>query len=541
MRKNFQTRREFLQAATMSMAFTGLSECSEGLLSFGNKRDKPNLLFIMTDQQRSDTLSIAGNTVLETPNLDRLAKQGAYFKNAYTPCAVCTPARSSILTGHTVENTGMKTNGLAYYAKEEGLMTMPTFDEILTDEGYHCEYYGKWHSQSSHTEIYKNPVKAAKNGKSIFGPGGQKYVWLDYLKDKEPVRALKAGELYDKMSGRPYKTDPLDKYHGMTGAELKAKGLKFPQCDMHGELQMSKEHTLTAFQAKQTIEAIERLKDKPFSITCSFHFPHAPMLPTEPYYSMYPAKDMIPPASISGDMVNSPYRTANGRLANPEYADPQKIKYMISNYYGLVKEIDDWVGMILNTLDEHGLTEKTLVIFTSDHGEMLGAHGLREKNVFYEESAHIPLLIRLPGKIKSNTKVNGYVSLVDLFPTILDYLEMGTHKSDGKSMRGLIECTDKEHSRYVVTEWDYRGDVSPNYMIAKDGWKLIIPYSKTSKILTAMYDLNTDPHEMSNLLGKNPNRHRYADKAEELRASLLEWLKKNNSKHSKGVKERELI
>ena len=541
MRKNFQNRREFLKAAAMSIAVTGLSGCSEGLQSFGNKGDKPNLLFIMTDQQRSDALSIAGNTVLETPNLDRVAKQGAFFRNAYTPCAVCAPARASILTGYIVEHTGAKTNAQAYYVEEDGLMPMPTFDEILTEHGYHCEYYGKWHTVSSHSEVYKNPVKEAKNGKSIFGPGGQRYVYLDYLDKRDPNREPKSGELVDKFTGRPYRTDPLDKHHGMTDAELKASKTKYPQCDLHGELKMNKENTLTAFQAKQTIEAIERLKDRPFSITCSFHFPHAPMLPPEPYYSMYPAKDMIPPVSISDEMVNSPYRTANGRLGNPEYADPQKIKYMISNYYGLVKEIDDWVGAILDTLEKHGLTEKTLVIFTSDHGEMLGAHGLREKNVFYEESAHIPLLIRLPGKINSNTKVNGYVSLVDLFPTILDYLEMGTHKSDGKSLRGLIEGTDKEHGKYVVTEWDYRGDVSPNHMIVKDGWKLIIPYSKTSKVLNAMYDLNTDPHEMNNLLGKNPNRHRFAEKAEELRTCLLEWLEKSGSKHYKGVKERELI
>jgi len=540
MKNNLHNRRDFLKAAAMSITVTGLSGCSKGSQSFEGKGNKSNLLFVMTDQQRSDALSIAGNTVLETPNLDRLAKQGAYFKNAYTPCAVCAPARSSVLTGHTVEKTGMKRNDLAYYVEEEGLMTMPTFDEILAGDGYHCEYYGKWHSQSSHTDMYKNPLKAAENGKSIFGHGGQKYVWLDYLQDKEPVRALRAGELYDKMSIRPYRTDPLDKHHGMTDAELKAKGSKFPQCDMHGELKMPKEHTLTAFQAKQTIEAIERLKDKPFSITCSFHFPHAPMLPTEPYYSMYPAKDMIPPVSISDDMANSPYRTANGRLGNPEYADPQKIKYMISNYYGLVKEIDDWVGAILDTVDKCGLTEKTLVIFTSDHGEMLGAHGLREKNVFYEESAHIPLLIRLPGKIKSNTTVNGYVSSVDLFPTILDYMEVGKRKSDGKSLRGLIEGTDKEHGKYVVTEWDYRGDVSPNYMIVKDGWKLMIPYSVTSTVLNAMYDLDTDPHEMNNLLGKNPNRHRFAKKTEELRACLLEWLEKNASRHCKGVRERKL-
>jgi len=501
-------------------------------------QQRQNLLFIITDQQRYDALSIAGNAILETPNLDRLAKQGAWFKNAYSPCAVCAPARSSILTGHTVENTGMKTNDRAYYHEEDGLMTMPTFDEILTKEGYHCEYYGKWHSQTSHTKIYKNPVQKAENGKSIFGHGGQKFVHLDYLDEHVPIRKLKPGELYDKMTGRPYKTDPLDKHHGMSDKDL--KGMKFPQCDMHGELKVPKNHTLTAFQAKQTIEAIERLKDKPFSITCSFHFPHAPMLPPEPYYNMYPAEDMVPPVSISDDMMNSPYRAANGRLNNPEYSDHEKIKYMISNYYGLVKEIDDWVGKILEKLDELGLSENTLVIFTSDHGEMLGAHGMREKNVFYEESAHIPLIIRFPGEIDKNSMVEGYVSHVDLFATIMDYLKIGEFKSDGKSLRGLIEGTDKEHGKYVVTEWDYRGDVSPNYMIIMDGWKLMMPYTKTSSVINAMYDLNTDPNEMNNLLGSNPEKMNYMSKAEELRSYLLGWLKKNGSKHYEGVRDREL-
>ena len=534
-----QTRRKFLQMIGLGVG--SMMGVSCGYPSQKRISGKPNLLFIMTDQQRWDALSIAGNGVLETGNLDRLAKQGAYFTNAYTPCAVCGPARSSVLTGHTVENTGMKTNAKAYYVKEEGLMTMPTFDEILAGVGYHCEYYGKWHSQSSHTDIYKNPVKAAKNGKSIFAHGGQKYVWHDYIEEKEPVRALKAGEFYDGMSGRPYKTDPMDRYHGKRGAELKATKKKGSQAGQHGELLMDKENTLTAFQAKQTIEAIERLKDKPFSITCSFHFPHSPILPTEPYYSMYPAKDMAVPVSIDDDMSNSPYAEANGRDRLPEYRDKDKIKYMISNYYGLIKEIDDWVGKILKTLDDNGLTDNTLVIFMSDHGEMLGSHGMREKNVFYEESAHIPLMIRLPGEIDSNTTVNGYVSLVDLFATIMDYLKIKKHKSDGQSLRGLIEGTDPEHGNYVVTEWDYRGDVTSNYMIVKDGWKMIIPYSTNSEVINAMYDLNSDPYETNNLIGKNPNRHRYAGKTEELRACLLEWLKKNGSSHYEGVRQRKLI
>lgn len=541
MKTTVQSRREFMKAAAISAAVTGLSGYAEGLRIAEGKNNKPNLLFIMTDQQRWDALSIAGNSVLKTPNLDRLAKQGAYFKNAYTPCAVCAPARSSILTGCTVENTGVKTNGLTYYVEKEGLMIMPTFDEILSEEGYRCEYYGKWHSLSKHTDIYKNPLRADKKGKSVFGPGGQGLIYHDYLDQHVPKRELKMGEFYDNISARPYRTDPIDSCHGMSAAELQAAKVKVVQPDQHGELLFSSEHSFTAFQARQTIEAIERLKDKPFSITCSFHFPHSPILPTKPYYGMYPAKDMVPPASIDDNMSNSPYAAANGRKNLPEYRDKDKIKYMISNYYGLIKEIDDWVGRILSTLDAHGLTENTLVIFTSDHGEMLGSHGMREKNVFYEESAHIPLLIRLPGRIKSNITVNGYVSLVDLFPTVMDYLEMGTRKSNGKSLRGLIEGTDLEHGKYVVTEWDYRGDTEPNYMIVKDGWKLILPYSEKSTVLNAMYDLNTDPYEMNNLIGKNPDRHRYAKKTEEFRACLLEWLKKNGSSHYEEVRKRKLV
>ena len=508
---------------------------------FAREDRKINLLFIMTDQQRYDALGMAGNSVLQTPNLDRLARQGAYFENAYSACAVCVPARSSILTGHTVEHTGMRRNDRAYDYDEEPVMLMPTFDEILAEQGYQCEYYGKWHSLSAHAAVYSNPRQHAENGRSVFGPGGQRWVHLDDLDQHVPVRKAKPGELYDTMTKRPYRTDPIDKHDGMTPEQLDSLNLRFPQCDMHGELQIPAEYSLTAFQAKETMEALERLKDKTFSITCSFHFPHAPMLPPEPYYSMYPPEQMIPPASISDEMENSPYRAANGRLENPEYSDPEMIRYMISNYYGLVTEIDHWVGRILDKLEELGLAGNTLVVFTSDHGEMLGAHGMREKNVFYEESAHIPLLLRCPGEISAGTQVSGYVSHIDLFATILDYLGAGDRPSDGESLRGVIEGTDQQRGEYVVTEWNYRGDIAPNYMIVKGGWKLIIPYSKGSQVINALYDLGNDPHEMHNLLGSNPEKELYEERAEELRGCLLEWLQQHGSRHFNGVRDRKLI
>jgi len=506
-----------------------------------NAQKKKNLLFIMTDQQQYKALSLAGNSILETPNMDRLGIEGAYFKNAYSACAVCGPARSSILTGCTVENTNARTNGRTYFYDEEPVMTMQTFDEILAENGYHCEYYGKWHAMTSHAKVYKNPKQESKNGKSVFAHGGQNHVYIDYINEHFPKPALKEGEFYDNFTQRPYRPDPLDLFYGEKYEDIKEKYKKTSQPNFFGELMVPQEHSFTAFQAKETMKAIERLKDKQFSITCSFHFPHAPLIVPEPYYSMYPAGEMVPPVSIDDDMANSPYRKTNGRLGLPQFSDPERIKYMISNYYGLIKEIDDWMGEILATLDKHGLTENTLVIFTSDHGEMLGAHGLREKNVFYEESAHIPLLMRFPGEIRENTVVDGYVSHVDLFATIMDYLKVGDYKSDGESLRDLIEKKETKHGEYVVTEWNYRGDISPNYMIVKDGWKLMIPYSKSSNVLNAMYDLTNDPHEMNNLLGNNKEKEMYRERAEELRECLLEWLKKNNSKYYQGVKERKLI
>ncbi len=502
---------------------------------------KTNLLFIITDQQRFDALSLAGNKILSTPNLDRLAKQGAWFKNAYTQCAVCAPTRASILTGATVENHQILTNEIATSKKESGRMAMPTFDEILSKNGYHCEYYGKWHSPEFHAEVYQNPQLMSSNGKSVFSPGQLTALYMDYLKPLYPKAKLQPGELYDSFTEQPYIMNPLDKRYGMSEEQVKQLNKKYIQPDLHGELQTPAENSFTAFQAKQVIEAIQRNKDNTFSITCSFHFPHAPMLPVKPYSEMYSVKDMPVPTSIADPMLNSPYRNQNGRLNHIEYADSEKIKYMIADYYGLVKEIDDWVGKILRKLDELGLSENTLVIFTSDHGDMLGAHGMREKNVFYEESAHIPLMIRYPTKIKPNTIVKEYVSTIDLFATINDYLQMPEQSSDGSSLRALMEGKDKLKGKFVVTEWLYNEDKQPAYMIIKDHWKMFVPFSAESTVIDVLYNLNDDPYEMNNLIGKNPDRNKYEAKINELRDDLLSWLKQHKSIHYEGVKNRNLL
>ncbi len=339
----------------------------------------PNLLFLMTDQQRFDALSYAGNTVLETPNMDRLAKEGAWFKNAYTPCAVCTPARASILTGCRVATTGVISNSLAYSEEETGIMPMHTYDEVLAENGYTCEYYGKWHTPTFRGRIYKNPVGVAGRSKSELGPG-KKQAYLDFLTPMMPARDAMPGEFMDTYTERPYQPHPLDRRY-----DLASRGedvdIKVGQSDIHGVTSIPAEYHIAAFEGGKTLEALERLKDSTFSLTCSFHHPHPPYLGAKSYVDMFPPEKMPVPESISDDMENSPYIKRKKR-SSPMYSDSENIQYFTSEYYALVKEVDDWVGEILDKLDELGLADNTLVVFTSDHGELLGAHGMRGKFIF---------------------------------------------------------------------------------------------------------------------------------------------------------------
>jgi arylsulfatase A-like enzyme len=516
-------RRFFLKSAGAAVTYFSLPGCNSK--SITNFEKPPNLLFIMTDQQRFDALSYAGNKILDTPNMDRLAREGAWFENAYTQCAVCTPARASILTGHTVANTKVISNKQAYVPEDTGIMPMKTYDEILSEHGYECEYYGKWHTPTFRARIYNNPVTAAGIRKTELGPG-KKAAYLNYLEPLYPDRELKKGELEDTLTERPYKPDPIDRRFDLKNKGLKSD-VKVGQSDIHGITTIPAEYHISAFEAGKTIRALERLKDKPFSITCSFHHPHPPYLAAEKYIKMYPPEKIVPPVSIDDNMADSPYlRVKKG--TDEKYSDPKMIQYFISEYYALVKEVDDWIGQILDKLDELGLTDNTLVIFTSDHGEMLGSHGMRGKFCFYEESSHIPMMIRFPGRIKPGTKVRAPVSNMDLFATILDYLDIPPHSSDGRSLRCLIEGTADEEDAYVVTEWLSDLQSKPSHMVVKGGWKLMQPDPSVKKVKKGLYNLNDDPHELKNLLADGADSKASAVKVTELETCFQDWIKRTS-------------
>jgi len=509
-----------------------------------------NLLFIITDQQRFDALGCAGNPVLKTPNLDRLAREGARFVNAYSSCPVCVPARTVILTGRSIETTRVMVNG---DAKNEDVPDFLTFDQVLLRNGYQGEYHGKWHSPYKFALDYTRPVLWL-NGKQA--PPGSKAemseaeAFKKYVAAHVPERELRPGERIANMYGRPYLPDKMDPASSGQPDERPAKRQKKKakarapevsnQATTYGCLvDVPPEHTLTAWTVKEGVEALERLKDKPFTLTVSIGPPHPPMVLPKPYFGMYPPEAMPVPATIGDRRTNSPYTRLGADVAGDAYHDPARIQQMISDYYGLVSLDDEWIGRLLQRLEELGLADRTLVVFTSDHGEMLGDHGLHSKTVFYEGSVHIPLLMRLPGVIKPGTVVTAPVSHIDCYATILDYLGIIGPQSEGRSLRPLIEGKEDGKNRVAVSEWA-RGSV-PGYMAFDGRWKLMFGRTAAAPSLDALYDLKDDPQEITNLIGHNPAREKHRAQAERMKALLVAWLEKVKSPSLEDVRARPVI
>ena len=234
-----------------------------------------NLLFIMTDQQRWDAMSCAGNTVLTTPNLDRLAAEGARFAKFYSSCPVCTPARTVILTGHALEanhvwsNLNVDTSDLP--------AALLSFDQVLLRDGYKGEYHGKWHVPYQLALDYTRPVRWL-NGKKkpplSKADMSEAEAYHEYVLKNVPQYEPKPGQLFQNNGVWPYTPIPLDENFG------KAKPTKGSQAESYGRLEIPPEYSSTAHTAKEGLEALERLKGGPFTLTISLDPPHPPMMVT---------------------------------------------------------------------------------------------------------------------------------------------------------------------------------------------------------------------------------------------------------------------
>ena len=236
-------------------------------------------------------MSCAGDGILKTPNLDRLASEGAIYRNAITPCPVCVPARTSILTGKSMQTTGVNSND---FAADSELDCGPSFDNLLAARGYKTEYYGKYHAPFRLATTYLNKVPYA--GKKVAGAPSHRQQYLAYLDQHVPARPLKPGELLNQDFLRPYIPARLD-------ARYRDPNAEFTQGEVFGWLQIPKEHALTAYTVDEAIDSLDRLKDGPFSLTCSIGPPHPPFLNVSPYWGMHPDREMPLPENFDHDMT----------------------------------------------------------------------------------------------------------------------------------------------------------------------------------------------------------------------------------------------
>jgi choline-sulfatase len=338
-----------------------------------------------------------------------------------------------------------------------------------------------------------------------------------YLRQTYPGREKQSGEAIDRYSKWPYRPFAVDR---MMADALKQR-LVMPHHNEAGEHTASAEHSLTAWTAGRVVRVLESGPKQPFAITCSILHPHAPLIAPRPYLGMYdPAK--MPMPKVLNDVFTPPEKRAIPKVLT---LTPDGLGTYASLYYGLVAEVDHWVGRILGALDKAGLAENTLVLFLSDHGEMLGEHSRVSKMVFYEASIRVPLLARLPGRIPGGRKVTAPATGADVAPTILDYCNIGRPpEMHGRSLRAAIENTKPAFETAYTELHPPGGGPEEQRILRSQQWKLAFVSGRPH-----LYHLSEDPDETRNLLEPRHRRQRWVSESRKLHAAMLARLEQMRS------------
>lgn len=461
-----------------------------------------NVLYINTDQQRWDAMGCAGNPMVNTPNMDRIAREGVRFIRAITPQPMCTAARTAIMTGLSIHTTGCVSSTTA---TKGGPMDFHngTFDQHLAKNGYQCEYHGRYHSPMPLVDAYSNKVDL-----DFIAPYKAK------LRDRfgEPP-APGAGQYINYLSGWPYTPDPPDYNWRMAHDKPPLHGVEGVH---YGVDTTPPELSYSAFVADETIDALRRNRDRPFCITSAYLHPHHPMYVPGTWAGRVNPADMRPPETMRDRRENTPWENSAWQIDD---LDMEHMGLLHARYYELVEETDYQIGRVLSTLDELGLAENTLVIFLSDHGEFLGGHGLMQKFLPHEDSVRVPYSMRLPGKIAAGSTVDKTVNTMDTFATLCDYIGVAAPEQEGHSLRPLIEGRGGDYPEFTFSEFGWENGYT---LFTSADWKYVWTGLDTS--MDVLFNLADDPLETTNLLGAHPDRSKYLPEANRIRAAMAEWM-----------------
>ena len=377
-------RREFIKAAALGGAGLAIGSCA-GLAGKRNSKaaGRPNLLFIFADQLGYTRCGYAGDGKARTPNIDGLASQGVSFCNAVSNTPVCAAYRASLFTGKHTTSTGMVINELRMRTDHE------CFGHVLTRSGYQTGYIGKWH-------LYANELGNHFDPKNSFVPPGPNRLGFDGY-----------------WAAYNFHHDYYNAYYHTDSPQKIFYGDNIYEPDAQTDLMI--DFVLGAAKS-----------GGPFAAFLSYGTPHDPWTADnvpEEYRKMFESVSFPNPPNYKDE--NDKYADAWGRL-QPEQR--KSLEVWRRNYYAMTANLDWNVGRLLDAVDKAGLARDTIVVFASDHGEMFGAQGRRAKNIFYEEAARIPFLIRWPGRIPAALFCDACLSTVDIMPTILSLMRLNIPK-----------------------------------------------------------------------------------------------------------------
>ncbi len=453
--------------------------------------DRPNILLLLTDQQRYDAAGCNGARVVRTPAIDGIARRGMRFTSAYTPIALCSPARGCLMTGLYAHNHGQLANmGNFNGVFNTQVLEKPAFPRLLRAAGYQTGYAGKWH-------LPKEGVTEAWGFDRWHTTGD----WHRQLKA--------AGIEFD------YGRDDVQRMEWGRGA---------PFC---GRTVLPPERTHDAWVADRAVEMIGAFaKAKaPFMVCASFFGPHFPYAVPAPHDTMYdPARverwDNFDETFETKPLIQQK-ESLRWNASQLTWTDWQNV---IAHYWGACTFIDDQIGRVLSALDQSGRAGATLVILATDHGDMLGCHRLFNKGFHgYEETHHIPLVVSGPPVSKPGSVCDEFVNLVDLMPTVLDAAGVAQpQKVDGRSMLPLLGGRRPDDwPQEAFSEFHgYESTLYSMRMVRNRRWKYV--YNPATE--DELYDVVSDPGELRNLAGKLAYKH----VLRRMRADLLGWLRRTN-------------
>jgi len=465
--------RHYLFLAIITSLF--LSSCTKDLKT-------PNVLFIISDDLTATAVSSFDGTVCKTPNIDKLASEGVRFTQTYCQYPVCGPSRASMMFGYYPHAT--KTFGYVSGRKNVG-PDRKSLPQLFKENGYYTARVSKIYHMGVPIDIEKG-----SNGTD------DEVSWTERFNSQGPEwTAIGEAEL---VQGNP--DGSIERKGGNVMTIVKADGDDLVHSD--------------GKTAKKACELIREHKDEPFFLAVGFVRPHVPFVAPKKYFEDYPFEDIVMPDVIEGDWDDIPKRGINYVTSVNGQMDEEDEKKAVAAYYASVAYMDVQVGKVLNTLKVEGLEDKTIVVFTSDHGFHLGEHSFWMKVSLHEESVKVPLVIKVPGRKPAVS--SSFTELLDLYPTLSELagLEYSEH------LQGLSLVSTLKNPEVKVRDMAFSVSQGGRTFLIRTDQYAFIQYDEDAGSGMELFDMEKDPKQYTNLVS-NPD---YADIVIDFQKKLKEKL-----------------